>query len=203
MFKLQKLFVLILFFGVITNSCTSTKLTNTRIDEAYKGKPFSDFLVIGVSEEKGIRRSFEEKFVEYLKETGVEALSSADAITIVKDKKLEKEEILKAVQKYQNDAVIITHLLGEKKKDVYTPPTVSYGYYGYYDHVWGYVHSPGYYTTHTFVLLETNLYDVSTEKLVWSGRSETWDSGSEKKMIDEVIKKVTKEIRTNGLLPDK
>jgi len=201
MINYLRLFVLILFVGVITSSCASTKLTHTWIDEAYKGKSFSDFLVIGVSDQEGIRRSFEGKFVEYLKETGVDALSSADAITIPEDKKLEKEEILQAVRRNQNDAVIITHLIGEKKEDVYTPPTVSYGYYGYYNNVYGYVHSPGYYTTHTFVLLETNLYDAKTEKLIWSGRSETWDSGSEKKMIDEVIRTVTKEMRVNGLLP--
>ena len=201
MYNFLKLSVLMFVLGVLTSSCASTKLTNTWIDEAYKGKTFSDFLVIAVTEKEGVRRSFEGKFVEYLKETGVDAISSADAITIVEDKKLEKEEILKAVQRYQNDAVIITHLLGEKKEQVYTPPTVGYGYYGYYNHVYGYVHSPGYYTTHTYVLLETNLYDVGTEKLVWSGRSETWDSGSAKKMINEVIRTVTKEIQKNDLLP--
>lgn len=203
MFKFMKLFVLMLVFGVLTHSCTSTKITNTWVDETYKGRVFSDFLVIAVTEEEGVRRSFEKKFVDDLKDMGVDATSSADAISIVEGKKLEKEEILKAVQKYQNDAVIITHLEGVKKERVYTPPTVSYGYYGYYNHVYGYVHSPGYYTTHKYVLLETNLYDVATEKLVWSCQSETWDSGSKREMIDEVIKAVTKDMRTNGLLPSK
>ena len=203
MFKFLKPFVLLVVFGLITNACTSTKLTNIWVDENYKGKAFSDFLVIAVTEEEGIRRSFEKKFVEDLKETGVEAISSADAINIVADKELEKEDILKAVQKYKNDAVIITHLIGVKKERVYTPPAGSYGYYGYYDRVYGYVHSPGYYTTHKYVLLETNLYDVPTEKLIWTCQSETWDTGSTSEMIDEVIKAVTKDMSKNGLLPNK
>jgi hypothetical protein len=46
------------------------------------------------------------------------------------------------------------------------------------------------------VRLVTNLYDVKTEKLIWSGQSETLD-------IDDMIKVVIKDLQKNNLLPQK
>jgi hypothetical protein len=204
MYNFMKLFLILSIAGVITSSCASTKLTHTWVHEDYKGKAFSHFLVIGVSDQKPLRLSFEEKFVEQLKQAGVDAVSSTDSIDIPADKKLEKEEILEAVQRNQNDAVIVTHLVGVEKEEVYNPPSgVRRGYYGYYRLSYDIMHRPGYSTTQTFVRLETNVYDVKTEKPIWSGQSETWQPGSEKQIIDEVISLVIKDMRKNGLLPNR
>jgi hypothetical protein len=197
-------FTIIFFAGILMSSCASTKLTHVWVDEASKGTSFSKYLVIGISDQEGIRRSFEENFVEQLKQNGVVAVSSADALDIPADKKLEKEPILEVVRKYQNDAVIITHLIGVEKRQVYrSRPPLYRGYYDYYHYAYGYVHRPGYYTTHEFVKLETNVYDVKTEKPVWSGQSETWEPESDRQLLDEVIKMVVKEMHKNGLLPNK
>ncbi len=204
MYNILKRFAVIFFAGVLMNACASTKLTHVWVDEASKGKSFSEFLVIGISDQEGIRRSFEEMFVEQLKQMGVNAVSSADTLDIPADKKLGKEPILEVVRKYQNDAVIITHLIGVEKREIYRPRTPLYrGYYDYYHHAYGYVHRPGYYTSHNFVKLETNVYDVKTEKPIWSGQSETWEPDSDRQTMDEVIKTVVKEMQKNGLLPNK
>ena len=60
--------------------------------------------------------------------------------------------------------------------------------YGYYPHVNSYVQSPGYYTTHETYTLETNLYDVKSEELIWTARSRTFSPES----VDEVIVDLTK-----------
>ena len=202
--NLLKWLAIIFIAGGLMSSCASTKLTHIWVDEASKGTSFSNFLVIGISDQEGIRRSFEEKFVEQLKQEGVNAVSSADALDIPANKKLEKEPILEVVRKYQNDAVIITHLIGVERREIYRPRTPLYrGYYDYYHHAYGYVNRSGYYTSHNFVKLETNVYDVKTEKPVWSGQSETWEPESDRQLLDEVIKTVVKEMHKNGLIPNK
>ncbi len=188
-------------------SCAATKLTHVWTDEAYHGAPFSDVLVVGVSDQERIRRSFEDKFVKQLKKIGIEAVASVAVIP--SDKKLEKEAIASAVEKSEVDAVLIIHLLGVDKEEIYHPPSTYYhpapyyygGYYGYYGNVYSYVHSPGYYTDNVKVLLETNMYEVDTEKLIWSGKSETLDPKSKKEVIDSVIKVVIKNLQKNKLLP--
>ncbi len=194
------------FFGVLIIACAGTKLTNTQVDESRRGKPVSNILVIGVTykEKEKVRRSFEDRFVTQLRAAGVEAISSGDAISIPADLMLEKDEILKAVHKFNNDAVIITHVVGKESKEVYTPPARSYrGYYGHYGRAYGYAHTTGYSSTNTFYRLATNLYDVKTEKLIWSGKSETLNPDSTKQMIDDVIKVVIKDLQKNNLLPQK
>lgn len=185
-------------------ACASTELKQTSMDEAYRGKLLSNILVIAITDKKDARRSFENKFVVLLKATGIDAVSSGDGIPIPADQKLEKDAILKAVQHFGNDAVIITHLVGVEKTEVYNPAPRSYtGYYGYYDNVYGTVHGRGYYSTTTIVRLETNLYDAETEKLIWSGQSKTWNPDTDRQVNDEVIKEVIQDLQKNKLLPAK
>ena len=201
-----KWFLYAMFSGVLIIGCAGTKLTHTWVDEARRGKPVSDILVIGVTykENEAVRRSFEDRFVAQLRAVGIEAISSGDAVSIPTDLKLEKDDILNAVNKYNNDAVIITHVVGKEDKEAYTPPARSYGgYYGYYGRAYGYAHNPGYTRTHTLVRLATNLYDVKTEKLIWSGKSETSDTDSTRQAIDDVIKVLIKDMQKNGLLSPK
>ncbi len=82
-----------------------------------------------------------------------------------------------------------------------TPSAHYGGYYGYYGSSWDVVHEPGYYQTHTIVRLETNLYDVGTGELVWSGQSETFNPSSLKDSIDSVTKAVAKRLRKESLIP--
>lgn len=197
-----KWFVCAVFLGILVIACAGTELTDTQVHKTVRDKPVSNILVIGIADKENNRRYFENEFVTALEATGVKAVSSADVISIPADKELKKDVILDVVNKFKNDAVIITHVAGVEKKDVYTPPTRSYGgYYDYYNNIYLHTHEPGYYSTHTQVRLKTNLYDVKTERLLWSGQSKTINPGSTRKVIDEVIQVVVKDLQKNKLLP--
>ena len=191
----------VVFPCILLAACAATKLTTTWVDESRLGKPVSNVLVIGVTDREAVRRSFESKFVKQLEAAGVKAFSSADVLSIPADKKLAKEEIMAAVNKVNADAVIVTRLIGVNKEEAYNPPVTYYrNYYGYYGYGYDYIQQPGYYSTYTLVLLETNLYDAKSEKLIWSGQSETWNPESEKQISDEVIGAITKDLREKGLI---
>ena len=98
-------------FLIISCAGTETELTQKKINEAYKGKPVSDILVIAITGNEDSRRSFERKFVARLKLAGVEAISSEKAIPMPANLELKKETIINAVNQFENDAVII-HTLG-------------------------------------------------------------------------------------------
>ena len=198
-------FVCAVCSGVLIAGCAGgTKLTPTSMDETYRGKPVSNILVIGVTfkEKEEVRRSFEDRFVAQLKAAGVEAIPSGDAISIPGDLMLKKDAILKAVNKFNNDAVIITHLIGKEEKEVYSRSHRGpSGYYSYYGWAYGHSHAPDHFSANTTVRLATNLYDVKTEKRIWSAESETLKAGSVDQVIDDVIKLVIDDLQINGLLP--
>ncbi|MEA3435149.1 MAG: hypothetical protein U9R43_01695 [Thermodesulfobacteriota bacterium] len=189
-------------FVFLIISCAGTELTHKQINEAYKGKPVSDILIIAITGNEDSRRSFEREFVEQLKSTGVEAISSEEAIPMPADLKMKKETILNAINKFENDAVIITHLIDKERKEVYTRGGQgNRGFYSFYHS--SYAYDPGSSSTSKTVRLETNLYDVKTEKLIWSGQSKTWSKDSKYRIINDVVKVVINDLQENKLISPK
>jgi hypothetical protein len=191
-------------FAYLIISCGGTELTQNKVDDAFKGKPVSDILVIAITGNEHNRRTFEKKFVARLKSVGVDAIASEEAIPMPADLELKKETILDAVHQYNNDAVIITHVIGKEEKDSYTRADIDRNrFFGFYRSRYRSAHSPGYASTSTTVRLETNLYDVKTEKLMWSGKSKTWSKDSKDQIINDVIKTVINDLQKNKLIAPK
>lgn len=192
-------------FLFLVISCAGTELTQKQVNEAYRGKPVSNILVIAITGNEDSRRSFEQKFVAQLKSVGVEAISSEEVIPMPADLEMKKETILNAVNQFKNDAVIITHLIDKEEKEVYTRGggQAHSGFYGFYHSRSSYARDPGYSSSSKTVLLETNLYDVKTEKLIWSGQSKTWSKESKYQMINDVIKVVIDDLQKNNLISPK
>jgi hypothetical protein len=63
------------------------------------------------------------------------------------------------------------------------------------------VHEPGYFDTSTTLKLETNLYSVATNELVWTGQSETIDPDSIEDARASVTQAVAKELKAERLIP--
>ncbi|MDB4265067.1 hypothetical protein N9893_03275 [bacterium] len=184
-----------LFFLMI--SCAGTEVSQTRVDDSYKGQPVSNILVIAITGNEHNRRSYEKKFVARLKSVGVDAIASEAVLPMPPDLQLKKKAILDVVNQYKNDAVIITQLIGKEKEDVHTRGGVTrMGFFSY-------ARDPGYSSTSTTIRLETNLYDAKTGKLIWSGQSKTMSRESTDKIINEVIKAVINNWQENKLIASK
>jgi hypothetical protein len=193
-------------FVFLIISCTGTELTHKHVNEAYKGKPVSNILVIAITGNEDSRRSFERKFVAQLKAAGVEAISSEEAIPMPPDLELKKEAIITAVNHFSNDAVIITHLIDKNEKEGFTRSSETHsGYFGFYHsrYTSSYARDPGYSSTSKTVRLETNLYDAKTEKLIWSGQSKTISKDSKDQIINDVINVVINDLQNNKLISPK
>jgi hypothetical protein len=201
-----KWFGYLVSFVFMILSCAGTELTHTQVNETYSGKPVSDILVIAITGNEDSRRSFERQFVAQLKSAGVEAISSEDAIPMPADLEMKKETILNAVKQFENDAVIITHLIDKEEKEAFTRGGQAHGsYYGFYHsrYTYSYARDPGYSSTSKSVRLETNLYDVKTEKLIWSGQSKTLSKDSKYHIMNDVIKVVINDLQKNKLISPK
>jgi len=175
-------------------SCTGTEIKQTQVDEAYKGQPLTNILVIAVTGNEHNRRTYEKKFVARLKSVGVAAVGSEESIPMPPDLKLKKEPILAAVARYGNDAVIITQLVSKEKEDVYTRGGPRHRFF------FSYALDPGYSSTTTTVRLETNLYDAKTGRLIWSGQSKTMSKDTTDRVMNDEIKAVINSWQKNKLI---
>ncbi len=186
-------------------SCTSTRLTEAWVDSSYTGGPLESVLVIGLSDNVRRRGLFEEALASKFDSRGVSAVASLGVAPNKAD--LEKASIKKKVQELGIKSVIVTRVLGVDKEKYYVPGepySPHYGYYrgfsGYYDRAYGAAYSPGYWEEYEIVRLETNLYEVATEKLIWSAASETIDPQSIEKVVQTLSEQITDDLAKRGLL---
>jgi hypothetical protein len=92
-----------------------------------------------------------------------------------------RQKIKERVEKFEFDALLIVALLDQETETRYNQgssfsfavPAYQYNYYGYYQWAYGTISTPGYYTTKTTFFLESNLYDVGTESLIWTAQTKT------------------------------
>jgi hypothetical protein len=210
-FKYYRTLAMISLFLIFLSSCAPTRLTDAWKDTSYTGGALKSVMVLGVSDNLRNRKMFEEVFSKQFENHGVEAVASFEAIP--KDVKLNKEnikshkEIIKAAALERGvEAILVTHLVAVEEKAVYHPPTYdpfpnTYHHMGsYYVGIYDYTHTPGYYSQHKYVSLESNLYGISTEKLIWSASSETVDPKSVNEIIESLCQEVMKSLRKNGLI---
>ena len=191
-----------LLIAVILLSCTTAKPIMEWKDPGYMGGPFDNILIVGLSDQVTVRRLFENTFVDQLQEKNIKATPS---FAVMPQEVRPSEESIKAIiSEIKFDSVLVTHLVGVEEKEVYHPPSYSMapygGFYGYYGYVGGYVYEPGYYTRYDRFRLETNLYDVKTEKLVWSMQSESLNPSSEEALIKAKIKTVIDRLQDQKLI---
>lgn len=207
--------VLLSVSAIFLASCANTKISQSWVEPNNK-KSYNDLLIIAIAESEQNRRAYESHFIEELKLQGIEAVAS---YTLIKsNEKIDRDVVAKAIEGLGIDGVLITHLVGVDEETVYRPATgygyggyggIGYGggYYGglysYYPHVNSYVNNPGYYTTHETYTLETNLYDVKSEDLVWSARSRSFAPGSVQEVIVDLTKILIEDLKQKNLIKTK
>jgi hypothetical protein len=171
--------------ATIAWGCVSTRLVNTWQDPRYSGPPLARIMVIDVTKQAGIRRTFEDEFVRQLDAKGVRAVASYTLIP--EDGAVPKERLADAVKESGVQGVLITRLVRvETQTQIYAGgpyPAPYYGFYGYYSWAWvGYYDPPQIYT-YDVVVAETNLFEASNDTLIWSGTTETFPSRDVKQGI--------------------
>ncbi|GEM_PF-1018302 len=198
------LFMAVLAFAVVACSGSGTQMIQTHMEEAHLGKPIGDVLIIVILDNQKIRAIYEKHVMDWLNVKGVEAVMSAGALPTNANTKLEKEAIIDVVDKYESDTIWISHLVGWDETEVFSRDRPRYyrNYYGFYNYgCGGYITWPTIYGERVQFSLETRLYDVKTESLIWAGESQTKNPETTGQAIGQVVDAVMKALEKNGLLP--
>jgi hypothetical protein len=105
---------------VVACSGSSIQMTQTHLEDIGVGKPIKDVLIIVIIDDQEIRAIFENHYKDWLRVKGVEAIISANVLPIDAGTKLEKEAIIEVIDKYKNDTLLITHLVGFSETEVFS-----------------------------------------------------------------------------------
>ena len=191
-----------IFTVCLLASCNTVKV-HSWMDPQFEGRTIGKTMVLGVAESDSLSRQYEALFVERLAELGVEA-KSLHAL-VQKTDPVSEEALVAALQEHGYDSILVTRQLSEtERQQVVTtghyPSHYGGGYYGYYSHAYTLSYNTA--TVQSFMEfeLETNLYDVKTEKLVWTGRKIVYDDRTDLTNMKGIIKGVIKDLSKKGLL---
>jgi hypothetical protein len=211
---------LLLFLFLSMTGCASVSMVGSMKEPSAPTKSYRNFLVVGITQDRQMRQVFEEILAAGLQKKGVSA-TPCYTITGVGEKQT-REMLEKAVQTTTVDAVITTRVVDWNQKTgahvEYNITSSSTGYINpYFD---DYAVMPydmyGYYgvvnvstmdsqrvqtTLSTTTLLETNLFDVATKKLVWSGTVKATNPQGIIKVSEEFAAVVIGAMSRQGLLP--
>ncbi len=188
----------------LTVSCASTSVKTVWKDQNYQGGKLKNVFIIGVAKNPTIRRLFEDTFVEQLKARGVDGFVSYRAIP--SEGKLDDATVKSKIKGMGVDAVLVTRLVDATKQKVYAQPTYSprgyyggRGWYGYYSRTYAAPFPDNYYE-YEVASLETNLYETKTEKMIWSGLTETYVEEKNEEVIKSFIKVIIKSLSDSELI---
>lgn len=192
--------IILLSCVVLISACASavTPIGEWR-DSAYTGK-ISKMLIVGATSRSTQRRVFEDLFVQAMAATNVSTTPSYQLIT--NSLELSRETVGRAIQGHNIDAVLVTRLAGAREEATYKLPT-DYDHNSHYKEYFDYgveKSTRGYYSQFKVLTLETNVYDASSGKLVWSMQSDTIDRSAPRHLLTEQIDLTIQMLSNQGLI---
>ncbi len=100
---------------------------------------------------------------------------------------------------------VLMRVVGQEEQTRYTPGTLyTTSYYSSFWSYWGYgwsaVYAPGHLKTDKIVSIETLVYSIERDKLLWAGKSETTNPKDVRKFVEQLVNAAGKEMRRAGLL---
>jgi hypothetical protein len=182
---------------LLLSGCATFSVTNEWKDPAWAGPPASNILVIGVARSDTMRRLFEDTFARDLSAAGVRAEASYAAIPSGHDGSAKLGDVVRSTG---SDAVLVTRIQRVEDRINVTPggPGPGYGgFYGWYGGAWDTTPEV---TQTTVVTLETSLWDVRSQKLVWTVTTQGLASNDIPKATNELSKTLIPKMKADGVI---
>jgi hypothetical protein len=200
--KIQKtvMVVMAVHFLFFSASCApTTKLARVWKDDTYKGGFLRSIMVVGVSKNVLRGRMLEDAFVKQFARKGIRATASSAQVS--SNKALDIDTIRAEAHRLKMEAIFVTHFISVKDKSVFLhpsipPPPGEKSFASYYSSA----QYSGRDEEETDVRMKSNLYDTSTEKLIWSVSSESIDAKTVDELVESLAKVVIKNLRQDKLI---
>jgi hypothetical protein len=195
-------------------ACGSTTFNTTWKDPDAKPitvQPGEKVLAMVITKDVANRRGAEAALASELSRNGAVGVP---AYTVIPEDAVEDQAKAKPYIEKSGCVYAVVMRATGKDKEISSTPTMGgfygpgwggYGgfYGGFYGYGWGGAWGGSQIQTDTIVHVETLVYDLKTDKMVWAGQSSTVNPSKADKMVKELVDESAKEMRKAGLLAAK
>lgn len=199
-------------------ACASSKLTASWVDPEFRPSQVRSMMVLGVSGEEMLRRTFEDEMVAQLAQFGLKATPSYRSISGTELP--EKGAMEKWVGTQDVDGILVSRLVGTRQETVVQPGYTSrfgygdpywgrgrypwvdpyHGWYGYYSGSYDTIHYPPEVYSYEVYIIETTLYLVASDAPVWSARAELSSRENLNRSIEELVTELVDNMADKGVI---
>ena len=180
--------------------CATTNISSSWVTPGARPVTFDNTLVVFMHPVETTRRAAEEYLVARI---GPDR-AVASYTVISQDEVRDTARAKVTVRNAGFDGVVVLRVIGVEERvnleGVATPPNYEQGFWDYYEDGWPSVYEPDRLPRDTIVSVETNVYSVTEDRLLWSGVSETFNPWNLEGAIDDIADAVSAELRRVGLL---
>jgi len=193
---------------LVAGCATTSFVTSWKAPDAgpLQFKKGETVVAVVMAKQESVRRSGEANLADALDRAG---LKGVPAYSLQAGGELGDEASAKRVIDASGAVgVVVLRPMGKEQEISSTPTYYGSPYYrgywgGYYGYGWGGAWGGYEVRTDTYVYVETLIYDLRQNKLVWAGQSKTMNPSDVEGFVNELAKAVGGELRKAGLVPAK
>jgi len=183
---------------------------------------FKKVLVVALAKDESTRRATENRIASI----NPQVLNPSYNYLNQQNLNLTQEEKISIVQSEGFDGAITLRFIRADKETDYVPgsanyyggmgyPGMGYGYVGGYGMGYGAgfggwygayapaYYTPGYYQENVYYYIETNIFDLKNNKLVWSATTKSLDVSDVNTTVDEIMEACVQQMRADGYMAPK
>jgi hypothetical protein len=195
--------ICLMALGVV--ACGTTKVESVWKDKAQTGK-LDKVFVLAVLKEPANRDAVEYGIANILNGDTLRAIPTLDFFPNLDQ--IDKAKAREMIKEYGVDGALVIRLVDRRVEKVFVPGTSYYdalygnryagGWYNYYAYGYDAFWHPGYTTENYISTVETAIYDIATDKIIWSTVTETREN-SVQGAINSYLKAIDKSLMASGL----
>jgi len=189
-----KLILLSCVVWLMASCAPSTQLTKSWTDPSVTPetvKPFKKVLVIARIKDETSNRIAEDKIVSQIKSG-----QAVPSYTFLSPTDTAAASVNAKLQAAGFDGLIVMRLTEVNKSLDYQP---SVGYRGFYRYGYG---SPGTLSEDQTFNVQTSIYSLNPDKMLWSGTTSTFNPSKLEKALDDIINSVRMELTKKGFIKE-
>ena len=182
--------------------CGNTKITDSWKDASIEPKPAGKIVVVGLIDDSVTRSVFEDTFAKVLRDRGNDA-TAAHTFTNA-GPNTNPDSLVAKLRTAGYQVALTARSLGEEMIETqtlgsaYSMPQSYYQWGTYYSMSYGAVMSTSYYERSEKVIIESNLFDLSSERLLWAARSKTKKTGKVREGVNDYTRALIPELAKSG-----
>jgi hypothetical protein len=199
--RLYRLSALMLVSVIAIAACASSgggRMVHSWKEPSVKKLDFERVVTIALIEDGPTRRLAESEMARII---GPEAVPGFQVIPENEMRDVEKVKSRLKAEGFDGAVTVrLTDAEVEVRDEQDPLPTAYYTIWGYYGFVWIAERGPAYMTLDSKLLIETNIYSLASEKLLWSGTTQNLQPRLMETLIKDVADVVSKRLKREGLI---